>query len=75
MPPSSNFSEWYPPEIEPVRSGWYQQLCGHGKDLGYQYWDNERKLWSAWFHNRVSWPVTAFIPSRDPWRGLTTPNG
>lgn len=71
-------TEWFPADVKPAYVGVYQQMCGYGKTLGYQYWDGEH--WYPWHRNAddafarykcsdienlIRDSVTA-----DPWRGL-----
>ena len=37
---------WFPGNIKPARRGVYQQMCGHGVALGYQYWNGA--VWFGW---------------------------
>ena len=58
---------WYPKNIKPVRTGWYEvQGCSwYIVCTGRHYWDGER-----WAFLGSSIPVPAL-----PWRGLTTRGG
>jgi len=64
------FTEWFPPHIKPYRKGVYQQICGLGKDIGYQYWDG--KNWHGWERTAFWAKQAAFVcgPSCDEWRGI-----
>lgn len=69
-------TKWFRGTEKPVRRGVYQQMCGLGKLLGYQYWDG--KKWHVW----AGTPESAYQyrngavarTQDDKWRGLKTPN-
>ena len=58
-------TEWYPPEIKPVRVGWYEAAA---HDCGWLY------EWRVWWDGRVwrdspnGWEL---CNQRQSWRGLT----
>ena len=72
------YTEWFPPEIKPVRVGVYETSLMSGWHLcGFTYWDGN--MWS----NQQLWPKTAY-KQRDykvdalqakPWRGLVRSYG
>lgn len=63
---------WFPSDVKPVRKGVYQQICGLGKDIGYQYWDG--KNWRGWNWSAISAKNETYIvgPMSDAWRGLAS---
>ncbi len=69
---ASQLTPWFPGSVKPVRRGVYQQMCGLGKDLGYQLWDGEH--WHSWCDTAEQAADKDFvIPAdlqNDPWRGL-----
>ena len=64
---------WLPGEVKPSRPGVYQQFCGLGSEIGYQYWDG--KIWYTWAKTRAGalreyehgWKSCY---QNDKWRGL-----
>lgn len=38
---------WNDGNIKPEKPGVYEQLCGLGKNIGYQYWTGE--YWAPWW--------------------------
>lgn len=69
---------WFHGKTKPARRGVYQQMCGHGVSLGYQYWNGA--VWFGWratpreaFEERKNTPART---QEDKWRGLMkkTPN-
>lgn len=63
-------TKWYPAHIKPARKGVYQQMCGLGKDIGYQYWDGAN--WRGWCWTALSAKNEKYVygPICDKWRGL-----
>lgn len=65
---------WFPGHIKPVRKGVYQQFCGDGKKIGYQYWNG--KYWLSWFSsveiaaNAKTQHVVSQCFQNDKWRGI-----
>lgn len=66
----ADVTEWFPAHIKPARPGVYQQMCGLGKDLGYQHFDGNG--WGGWFSTPES--AERFARKHDAgcteWRGL-----
>jgi len=69
---------WFEGTQKPVRIGLYQQICGFGVSVGYQYWDGA--AWHAWGATRkealAERDSTPAFTQKDKWRGLVkkTPN-
>ncbi len=64
-------TEWFPGDVKPVRKGVYQKMCGHGKELGYQYWDGAN--WGYWEETpdaAVRERGKAVETEFEEWRGL-----
>ena len=63
---------WFPGHIKPVRRGVYQQMCGMGKDVGYQLWDGRR--WHSWHYTAEAAANEKYVSlsdlQNDKWRGL-----
>jgi len=67
------FTPWFPGNVKPVRVGVYQQHCGMGTIVGYQYWNG--KKWSSWSHSVEgailrSGSIACSDHQNDPWRGV-----
>jgi len=61
---------WFDGTVKPVRKGIYQQMDGHGKLLGYQYWNG--KIWGLWSETPegAMWSFGVSCSQDDPWRGV-----
>jgi hypothetical protein len=64
---------WFPGTVKPVRVGVYQQHCGIGTIIGYQYWNG--KKWSSWSSSAKGAILCKQIMAapdhqNDPWRGV-----
>ena len=71
---SEKLTPWFPGDVKPVYPGPYQQKCGFGRDIGYQFWDGN--TWFSWRRtiNQAMKEYEAGYKSctqNDPWRGLT----
>jgi hypothetical protein len=65
-------TDWFPGDVKPVRKGVYQKLCGHGVELGYQYWNG--KYWCYWTPNKneaKTYEGPSWEGEFGQWRGLT----
>jgi hypothetical protein len=81
----SKYSPWFPPEVKPVRKGWYQRDYGltyaGARQIHFSYWDGQ--YFSLAFgvippHKLQAgseyWPPPASNKARY-WRGLSKPTG
>ena len=75
MKTKEKLTPWFTNGEKPARPGVYQQMCGFGKELGYQYWSGKR--WYSWYED----PETAYKYKKldrrygyehcgEKWRGL-----
>jgi len=66
-------TQWFSGEVRPAMPGVYQQLCGNGELVGYQYWDGY--YWHGWAHTPEEAldkeDIAAHMYQDDKWRGLT----
>jgi hypothetical protein len=65
---------WFDGAVKPVRTGVYQQRCGGGDEIGFQYWNG--KSWGPWAEtpeaamNEGRFRLAAPSYQFDNWRGL-----
>lgn len=72
---------WFVNGEPPARPGVYQQMCGLGKKVGYQYWSGEK--WGLWYEmasdaaNRHAFEEDFFAYPHcgEKWRGLASDPG
>lgn len=69
---------WFVNGEKPARKGVYQQMCGFGKQVGYQYWSGAR--WYPWHETAASAnkyrgaeKCHSYAHCGEEWRGLAHP--
>ena len=68
-------TQWFPPDVKPVRVGWYHKSSGNTKPFGNLYQSDFNWWWNgfAWTGAENSrWPVQN---QARWWRGLTEKGG
>jgi hypothetical protein len=66
------YTNWFPPEIKPVREGVYEVSLGRFYSHTYAYWNGNRWGWAALsVATATTDKATAGASQDKSWRGLT----
>lgn len=67
FPSSAELTPWYPDNVQPARTGWYERFLD--SDVHMQYWDGRQWTWDG----QLEYVKSLGNPLRPCWRGLARP--